>query len=142
MAVNRGGRPALYSEPSKMQQAVEAYFEFCAGKTVFDKNGRPITVDAHPPTITGLALALGFSSRKGLFDYQRKPMFRDIVDTAKLRVEQYAEESLFDSERVNGAKTYLLSCFHWGGEAKKENSKVTATQVRIIYKSTDTEELP
>ena len=68
----KSGRKPLYTEPEKMQEAINAYFDWCAGRWLVDQNGkeilddkgRPILVDAHPPTITGLSLALGFSSRK------------------------------------------------------------------------------
>lgn len=120
-AKKKRGRRALFTEPEELQKAVDNYFDRCAGKWlvdqhgqyVMDKNGRPILVDAYPPTITGLALALGFSSRKSLLDYQRRPRFMDIIVTAKSRVERYAEESLFDKDRLPGAKFSLICNFGW-----------------------------
>ena len=136
----KSGRKPLYSEPEKMQEAINAYFDWCAGRWLVDQNGkeilddkgRPILVDAHPPTITGLSLALGFSSRKGLFDYQRKPQFRDIVTVAKSRVEQYAEESLFNPDRLTGAKFTLLCNFGWAQDHSNESLPVRTARVVIV----------
>lgn len=123
-----------------MQEAINAYFDWCAGKWLADQNGqiilddkgRPIRIDAHPPTITGLTLALGFLTRKSLLDYQRKPRFRDIITVAKTRVEQYAEESLFDRNRLTGAKFTLICNFGWLPNEQDENGAVKATRVQIV----------
>ena len=120
----------MYSEPEEMQKAVDAYFDDCAGKWLVDQNGRyavdtngrPIRVNMRPPTITGLALALGFSTRKSLLDYQRKPKFRDTVTIAKTRVEQYVEESLFNPDSLTGAKFCLLCCFGWAQDVPEASS--------------------
>lgn len=42
------------------------------GEPFQDKYGLPIIVDAKPPTVSGLALALGFSCRRDLNAYQGK----------------------------------------------------------------------
>lgn len=134
------GRPARFTSAEEMQKAVDAYFTDCAGRMmedqdgrlVMDKNGRPILIDFHPPTITGLALALGFSTRKSLLDYQRKPMFCDVVTIAKSRVEQYAEESLFDRESLSGAKFSLLCNFGWAQDHSNESLPVRTARVVIV----------
>lgn len=42
-------------------------------------------VGAHPPTVTGLALALGFKTRQSLLNYQaRSDKFNDIITEAVL----------------------------------------------------------
>lgn len=136
------GQPARYTEPEKMQTVIDEYFKRCAGRYLtdqegciaLDKKGRPILVDAHPPTIMGLTLALGFATPKSLSDYQKKPLFRETVTIAKSRVEQYAEENLFNPNAVVGAKFTLLCNFGWTAAECSAGSE--ATRVRIINAGT------
>jgi len=78
---NEGGRPAFYTDPDKLQLVCDNYFKDC--KT-----------DKEPTTITGLALALGFSTRKSLLDYSEKVEFVNIIKKAKLKVECEYEKRL------------------------------------------------
>lgn len=128
--VNKVGRPPFYKTKEEMQEKIDAYFKMCEGRpltdpdgnAITDKNGYPIIVDAHPLTITGLALALGFNSRQALLNYQAKKEFHDTITRAKARVEQYAEERLFDKDGANGAKFSLANNF----EGWKEKQQIEA----------------
>jgi len=70
-------RPLDYKTVEELQAAIDRYFDACEGKVLTDddgnvltdKKGRPIVVGAKPPTVTGLALALGFNSRQALLNY-------------------------------------------------------------------------
>lgn len=64
-----------------------------------------------PPTTAGLAYALGFQDRSSLLDYQGRKQFFPSVKRAKLRIEAYTEERLFDRDGVNGAKFSLTNNF-------------------------------
>ena len=86
---------------------------------MFNKFGSPVFVDVHPPTVTGLALALGFTSRQALLNYQAKPEFVDTITRAKARVEQYAEERLFDRDGSNGAQFSLRNTSRVGTLTRK-----------------------
>lgn len=116
---NKGGRPPKYTSCKQIEGLIDKYFEDCKGKPfydaegkpVFDKYGLPVFVDVHPPTITGLALALGFNSRQSLLNYQDKDEFMDTITRAKSRIEQYNEERLYDKDGVNGAKFNLKNNF-------------------------------
>lgn len=113
------GRTPKYKNPKQMQAAIDAYFEACKGelltdkegKAVLDKYGAPIYLNRRPPTVTGLALALGFTGRQALLNYQAKEKFVDTITRAKSRIEQYREERLFDREGVQGAKFSLVNNF-------------------------------
>lgn len=125
--VNKGGRPPFYNTKEEMQEKIDAYFEECKGRylvideTVMrDKYGIPVVIDAKPPTITGLALALGFTSRQALLNYQAKDEFVDTITRAKSRVECYAEERLYDKDGANGAKFNLANNF----EGWKEKQQI------------------
>ena len=117
-----------------MQKVIDKYFESCESKPLLDKNGNvltdkhgnPVMIPGPPPTITGLALALGFTNRQSLLNYQEKDEFFDTITRAKARVEQYAEERLFDKDGANGAKFSLANNFK--GWDNKQEVKVSALE--------------
>ena len=100
-------RELKYSSAAEMSEAIDKYFEDCDGHPLTDENGdvvtdkygNPIIVGAHPPTVTGLALWLGFKTRQSLLDYQsRDKAFNDVLTRAKSRCEEYAERRLYDRD--------------------------------------------
>ena len=114
-----------------MSEAIERYFKDCEGHpltddngdTVYDKNGSPVIIGVHPPTVTGLALALGFKTRQSLLNYQaRTDKFNDIITVAKSRCEEYAESRLYDRDGVNGAKFSLMNNFKGWREKHAEDN--------------------
>lgn len=125
------GMKPKYKAVAEMQEAIDAYFESCrgeplmddAGNVLTDKHGLPIIIGAHPPTVTGLALALGFTSRQALLNYQAKPKFVDTIMRAKSRCEEYAESRLYDRDGANGAKFSLTNNFKgWSDKPEQDKS--------------------
>lgn len=125
------GRPMKYKTVEALQAAIDEYFKSCEGRLlrdeygdpVFDKQGYPVIVDQKPPTVTGLALALGFTSRRQLLDYQGRPAFSHTVTRAKTRCEEYAERRLYDRDGARGAQFSLEHNFRWnrdGAEGGKD----------------------
>lgn len=100
-----------YTTVQEMQEVIDNYFKDCegtvltddVGNPVTDKYGVPVIVGAKPPTVTGLALALGFTSRQALLNYQAKRQFVDTITRAKSRIEEYTEGRLFDRDGARGA---------------------------------------
>lgn len=141
MDKHAGGRPPKYKSKKELQEKIEAYFAECEGKTVkyengepvLDKYGQPVFVNKRPPTITGLALALGFTSRQALLNYEAKDEFVDTILRAKARVEQYTEERLFDKEGANGAKFSLTNNFE-GWKDKKEVDATVSKKLEDLLK--------
>ena len=128
-----------YATAAEMSRAVDAYFEDCKGRpftvdgeVVTDKYGQPVIIGAHPPTVTGLALWLGFKTRQSLLNYQaRSKAFDDVITTAKTRCEEYAERRLYDRDGVNGAKFSLSNNFKGWSDKPPQEENETA-EVRII----------
>ena len=124
------GRPPMFKSAEEMQAKIDKYFEDCKGHiltdaegmAITDKYNNPLRVGVRPLTITGLALALGFTSRQALLNYQGKKAFVDTITRAKTRIEQYAEERLFDKDGANGAKFSLANNF----EGWKEKQHIEA----------------
>lgn len=141
-----GGAPRKWKSVSAMQEAIDAYFKGCEGEpfidangdVVKDRNGLPVIINAKPPTITGLALALGFTGRQALLDYQARPEFADTITRAKARCEEYAESRLYDRDGANGAKFSLGCNFGWNsGEEKSGNPAALAELLTALKGSSD-----
>lgn len=134
---NKVGCPPMYKTPEEMQAKIDAYFEECKGEYITDdegnimtdKNGQPVKTKERPLTITGLALALGFTTRQALLNYEGKEAFVDTIKRAKAKVEQYAEERLFDRDGVNGAKFNLSNNFKGWSEKQQIDSNVNLAPV-------------
>lgn len=140
------GRPPIYKSKEEIQEKIDAYFQECKGKILTDEEGKaivdkynnPIIIDSKPLTITGLALALGFNSRQALLNYQGRAEFNDTITRAKSRIEQYAEERLFDKDGANGAKFTLANNFEGWKEKQQIEADVSNT-VTINIELTDDE---
>lgn len=137
------GRPPKYRCKEEIEEKIDAYFKSCEGEilkdsdgeTVFNKFGNPVIINQRPPTITGLALALGFTSRQALLNYQAKKEFVDTITRAKARVEAYAEERLFDRDGSNGAQFSLRNNFKGWNEKQiteldEEEQKARIDQIK------------
>ena len=135
MAVSKksyGGRPPKFKTKEEIQDKIDEYFLACEGVPYLDEEGRPLRTDRgeilyqkapKPPTVTGLALALGFFSRQALINYQAKKEFRDTITRAKLICEEYAERRLFDRDGVNGAKFSLINNFKGWSDKPVQDEK-------------------
>ena len=145
MSENKVGRPPKYKTAKEIQEKIDKYFEECEGELLLDENdmplrdkyGLPIYKGVRPPTITGLALALGFTSRQALLNYQAKKEFVDTIMRAKTKVECYAEERLFDKDGANGAKFSLANNFEGWKEKKEIEADVNNTVTINIELSDD-----
>lgn len=128
------GRRPTFTSSEEMQEKIDAYFASCEpellrdgdGTPMLNKNGEPVYVGGRPMTIQGLALALGFTSRQSLLNYKAKREFVDTVTRARLRVEQYAAERLFDRDAQRGAQFTLAYGFGYARDT--EDSKNRETQ--------------
>lgn len=135
MAAGTGNKPK-YETPEQMQEVIDQYFASCEGEwltdnngdMVFNKFGSPIRVNEKPPTITGLALALGFASRQALLNYSAKKAFNDTITRAKAQCEAYAEQRLYDRDGSRGAEFSLRHNFKWAEDTadKDDLAKVAA----------------
>ncbi len=122
--------PTFYST-REIREKVDAYFQERCGtpvtdgedRPVLDKQGRPVMMGARPPTVTGLALALGFSNREGLLQYPDDAPFAKEICRARMRAEDYLESQLVDKDKYQGAKFDLFCNFGWpNGERSGEQA--------------------
>lgn len=142
------GRPPMFESAEQMQKLIDAYFKECDGKPLLDKDGTPIRNkygkiikdDRRPYTITGLALALGFTTRQALLNYEGKEEFVDTIKRAKSRVERYAEERLYDKDGANGAKFSLANNFKDWSEKQSVEASVKNSMTISVELVDDDEE--
>ena len=144
MSENSVGRPPMYKTKEEIQEKIDAYFKDCKGEIVTDADGNPmidkygnvVRIGVRPLTITGLALALGFNSRQALLNYQGKAEFNYTITRAKAKVEQYAEERLYDKDGANGAKFSLSNNFE-GWREKQQIEASVDSEVTINIELSD-----
>jgi len=85
------GRPPKYETPEEIQPIIDQFFKTCeTGKVVnvISKKAVVTITRSIPPTVEGLALALGFSGRQSLERYKKKPEFVDTFACAFTRIVQ------------------------------------------------------
>ena len=128
------GRPPFYTTVEELQAKIDEYFDSCKptyiernGELVLDKNNHPIIESMNPPTVTGLAFALGFTSRQALINYQEREPFVDTVTRAKLRIEKFVEGKLFDPAIRPQGPIFALKNLGW-----RDASEVAVTQGGVL----------
>ena len=133
-----GGPSPKYESKEQIEGLIDQYFEDCEGELltdadgnpVLDKFSQPIFINRRPPTTSGLARALGFRSRTSLWNYRGKKEFKDTIDAAMLRIEEYTEQRLFDRDGSNGAQFSLQ--FNFRGWKEEKNEEVKSPAINII----------
>ena len=121
MRENTTGDLPRFKSEREIRSKAAAYFKGREGKPltgedgapVLDKQGRPVLLGARPPTVTGLALALGFTHREGLLHYPDDAPFAREVRRARMRAEDHLEGQLMDKDKFQGAKFNLAASFGW-----------------------------
>lgn len=100
------GRPRKYDSVESMQEAIQNYFD---------------SVKQEDLTITGLALHLGFTSRKDLINYEGySEEFHHTIKKAKLIVENGYEGDLKKHGRPG--TIFALKNFDWIDKREVENT--------------------
>ena len=78
-------------------------------------------------------MALGFTTRQSLLNYQAKKQFVDTITRAKSRCEDYAESRLFDRDGAMGAKFSLSNNFK-GWSEKSQSEDDASGQLETLIK--------
>lgn len=123
--------PKKYSNPHELARAIDAYIDECLAPdkhyTYTNKSDNIISVNKHPPSIPGLCLYLGFSSKRNLLSLMdQNQTLKTILQTTFLWIENfYVTEAL----QHNAPKAYetMLKSFGYGGPSDQETMKVSRT---------------
>ena len=89
--------PRKYQSNEELAEAIAGYFS-----TITDEN---------PPTITGLALHLGFCSRQSFYDYEKSGDYSYTVKKARLEIERAYEKRLHGTSPTGAI--FALKNFGW-----------------------------
>lgn len=84
----------IFKSDEELKKRVDEYFNSgIRTKTIFvGKDAVPIEVPV--PTITGLAIFLGFESRQSFYDYEKNPKHSYTIKRARMFIEREYEEQL------------------------------------------------
>ena len=123
------GRPLKYKTAEEMQKGIDEYFELCQpkpmtddeGNVLKDKSGNPV-IELNPPTITGLALHLGFESRTSMYVYEQKPEFMYTLRRARMRCENWLEKNGLEGKTPPTMAIFALKNYGWTDKQEIEHS--------------------
>lgn len=123
---NNGGRPPKYESAEELQKRIEQYFDSLLPEPRDDyqsNDGEEIEAQqpsATPPTITGLALFLGFCDKQSLYDYKKKEEFSFPVKRALSVIENHYEMSL--NNKTPTGSIFALKNMQWSDKTEVEHS--------------------
>lgn len=136
------GRPPVFKSVQDLQNKIDEYFFFIQGEydevDGVDEIGNATTVknysrNAENPSLTGLALYLGFESRQSVYDYEKNGDFSYTIKRARLRVECAYEQALL-SKNSTGA-IFALKNFGWSDKLDVTSDiKITAVNIKDLVK--------
>lgn len=113
-----------FETDDQLSQAIESYF------STRDKD--------NPPTISGLALHLGFVSRQSFYDYEKNPAHSYTIKRARLAIEDCYEQRLHASNPTGAI--FALKNFGWKDTQEitgKDGGPLVSSVVFEIVRSTD-----
>jgi hypothetical protein len=135
------GRPPMYKEPEELAERILDYFEWIKGEFIIERKittkttgkgkAAVTTTEDEPvkiwtrypesPSITGLAIHLGFESKKALYGYAKKDGFGYSVKKALLEVENNYEKGLW-SDKIAGV-IFALKNMGWADKIEFEEKE-------------------
>jgi len=96
------GQPPKYKSVELFQKKIDEYFDSIM------KDGEYL----RPPTVSGMAIYLGFVDRRSMYHYRDKDEFYHPVKRAIGMVEAYNEEQTAKGSRCAG-NIFILKNFDW-----------------------------
>lgn len=138
------GRPRKWNSAKAMQKAIDMYFEIKKpeiikddeGNAVFDRSGKPI-YEMNPPTVSGLALHLGFVNRQSMYDYEKHSEFSDTIRTARTRCEQWVESAGLSGKVHPAMAQFALKNLGWRDKHELEHTGKNGGAIRFHEMSDD-----
>lgn len=101
-----------------MEAAARRYLEECGAREKL-------------PTVTGLALALGFTSRAAMerFSKEQGGKFAALLDWARSLIEEETLQAVYRKETATGARFILQSSFGYGEKERPDLGPITVQVV-------------
>ena len=137
-----GGRPLKYKAAEEMQAGIDEYFELCQPKPMMDAADKPFIdskgnqmYELNPPTISGLALHLGFVNRASMYDYEQRGEFSDTIKKARTRCEQWIEKNGIEGKTPPAMAIFALKNYGWTDKPEKQETDDTANDLSILQQA-------
>jgi len=134
LSKNKGGRPPLFKTPESLQEMVVDYFDNLPTRKLTVGG---VTLDLPTPTITGLALHLGFESRQSFYDYENRENteYSYIIKRARLFIEHEYEKCLHGTSPTGAI--FALKNFGWKDKQETEltgslNVSIQANDSKVL----------
>lgn len=96
------GQPPKYKDVESFQKKIDEYFDSIMENGEYKR----------PPTVSGMAIYLGFVDRRSMYHYRDKDEFYHPVKRAIGMVEAYNEEKTAGGSRCAG-NIFILKNFDW-----------------------------
>ena len=132
-------RKYSFTTSNELMSRIDDYFNYIEG--VFDLNGKSLTEsklpnskqkiwirEPEPPTLTGLAIFLGFHSKKAFEKYEENGRFASFLKRGRLRIEDVYEKKLLLSS-PSGA---IFALKNMGWNDKTENKLTGKTAFKTL----------
>ena len=136
------GRPLKYKTAEEMQKGIDEYFELCQPKPMMDAADKPFIdskgnqmYELNPPTISGLALHLGFVNRASMYDYEQRGEFSDTIKKARTRCEQWIEKNGIEGKTPPAMAIFALKNYGWTDKPEKQETDDTANDLSILQQA-------
>lgn len=95
---------ALYNNKEELEARISEYFNSCPDIkkiyiTSYNTSGKKetISIDVPYPTVSGLAIHLGFASRQSFYDYEKNEEYSYTIKRARLFIEREYEKRMLEN---------------------------------------------
>jgi hypothetical protein len=112
------GHPPLYDSKEKLSQKIDEYFESREIEFYKNEDGEPIMSKGAPmikslnaPSVTGLALYLGYASRQSIYDNEKNEQFSYIIKRARAKVEEWVYQASMSGTIKDSVGIFILKQF-------------------------------
>ena len=125
LGLSTTGHPPIIKDIEELVSKIDGYFD----SLIIESDDEKGTTTMQRPTITGMALFLGFCSRQSLYDYAKVKEYSYIIKRAQMVIEMSYEEMLLSKNA--GGSIFALKNMGWidRQEIKQEVTEIAAIKL-------------
>ena len=121
------GQPPIFDSAEQMVVMINDYFESLLYPIKEGTEEREAEGYKNRPTITGLALFLGFASRQSMYDYVKKEEYSYIITRAQQIIAMSYEEMLLT--KVSAGAIFALKNMGWDDKTQIEQTNIDPPKI-------------
>ena len=128
--------PLFFKTARRLSNKTSAYFRHIEGKfhinSQTEKDQKIWDREPEPATLAGLALFIGFTSRKELEDYEQNGDFGYVIRRCRLKIEAAYEKKLH--QQASSGAVFALKNMGWNDKAdeSKTSNIITSLKIEVI----------